>query len=242
MTETNPIILDARAVNCSRASNGGPLAPVRDVSLSILENSLNLLPGNGRGGEGLLLRLLGLLEMPDRGEIFFRGAATSLLSEDMRADLRSQRFGYLFAEPFLLPSFTVVENVAMPLFKISGVGADEAQRRTHAMLEFAGMGNSGDSPVDRLTHAEQQRVSLARALVNQPEILIIENVDAGMAGAELAGFLDLIHRAGSEFGTTTILTARDRELLKLTGRVIELADGAIFHDSQAAVENGGATV
>lgn len=242
MVENANIILEARAVSCSRASNAGPLAPVRDLSLAIHANTLNLLAGDEQSGGHLLLRLLGLLETPDEGEILFRGEGTRGLPQDARAELRNQRYGFLFAEPFLLPSFSVAENVAMPLFKISGVGADEAQQRTEAMLEFAGMGDFGNETIDRLTHAQQQRVSLARALVNQPEILIIENVDAAMSGAELSGFIELIHRAGAEFGTTGILTAGDRGLLNSTGRVIELAGGAILHDSQTAIENGGATV
>ncbi len=242
MAENANIILEARGVSCSRASDAGPLAPVCDLSLAIHEGTLNLLAGDEQGGGHLLLRLLGLLEMPDAGEILFRGEGTRVLPEDARAELRNQRYGFLFAEPFLLPSFSVVENVAMPLFKISGVGADEAQQRTEAMLEFAGMGDFGNETVDRLTHTRQLRVSLARALVNQPEILIIENVDASMSGAELSGFMELIHRTGAEFGTTTILTARDRGLLNSTGRVIELAGGAILRDTQTAVENGGAAV
>ena len=235
------IILEARGVSCLGASNAGPLAPVRGLSLAIREKTLNLLAGDEQCGGNLLLRLLGLLETPGEGEIFFRGAGTRQLPEEARAELRNQRYGFLFAEPFLLPSFSVVENVAMPLFKISGVGADEAQQRTEAMLRFTGMLNFGNEGVGRLTHVEQQRVSLARALVNQPEVLIIENVDAGLAGEELSGFIDLIQRAGIEFGTTTILTATDRGLLNATGRVIELSGGTIFHDSLATVENGGAT-
>ena len=238
--ETSGIILEARGVSCSRASNTGSLAPLRGVSLTIQEDTITLLAGDEQGGENLLLRLLGLLDTPDEGEILFRGNGTGGLSEDERAELRNQCYGFLFAEPFLLPAFSVVENVAMPLFKISGVGAEEAQQRTEAMLEFAGIGNLGGVAVGGLTRPDQQRVSLARALANKPEILIVENVDDGMAGADLAGFIELIRRANSEFGTTTVLTARDRAQLKFAGRVIELAGGSIVHDSRIAVEHGGA--
>jgi lipoprotein-releasing system ATP-binding protein len=233
------IILEARGVSCSRAANAGPLAPVRDVSLSIRAGTLTLLAGDGQGGENLLLRLLGLLETPDAGEILFRGGATAGLSGEARAELRNQRFGFLFAEPFLLPSFSVVENVAMPLFKISGVGAEEARKRTEAMLEFAGMADLGDELVGGLAHAQQQRVSLARALVNEPEVLIVENADAELDGEEQPAFNELIRRANAEFGATTILTAADCGQLHFTGRVIELAGGAIVRDSQSAVESGG---
>lgn len=238
--ENTGVILEARGVSCSRAANAGPLAPVRDISLSIRAGTLTLLSGDGQGGENLLLRLLGLLEAPDTGEIFFRGDGTAGLSDEARAELRNQRFGFLFAEPFLLPSFSVVENVAMPLFKISGVGAEEARKRTEAMLEFTGMENFGDAAIGALTPAQQQRVSLARALVNQPDILIIENADSEMDGEEVPAFMGLVRCANAEFGTTTVLTAADRGQLHFTGRVVELAGGAIVRDSQGAAESGGA--
>lgn len=238
--ETPHIILEARRVSCSRSANAGPLAPVREVSLAIRAGTLTLLAGDGQGGENLLLRLFGLLESPDAGEILYRGSATTALSGEHRAELRNQRFGFVFPEPFLLPSFSVVENVAMPLFKISAVGADEARKRTEAALEFVGVESVGNAPIGGLTPAQEQRVSLARALVNQPEILIVENADVKMEAGEAAAFIDLVRRANAEFGTTVILTARARGALKSACRVVELVGGVIVRDSENAIGTGGA--
>ncbi len=231
-----------RGVCCSTAPGGEVASGIRGVSLSIHAKTLNLLCGDARSGAGLLLRLLGLLDAPEKGGVFLRGEEVSTLAEDFRAELRTRHFGFLFAQPFLLPSFSVAENVAMPLFKLSDAGPDEAQRRTEGILMFAGMGNFAESAVDGLTIAQQHRVSLARALVNQPEILIIEDLDAEMSGEELAGFLEVIRRAATEFGTTAIFTARERELARFADRTIELADGVVCRDSQTAVKDGGATV
>ncbi len=238
--ENSEFILEARGLFCSRATAAGPLASIRDVSLPIREGTVNLLAGDSRGGENLLLRLLGLLEPPDSGEILFRGNAASGLSEEDRAELRNRRYGFLFSEPFLLPSFSVVENIAMPLFKISAVGPDEARKRTEALLEFAGIENIGNCLIGRLPHALQQRVSLARALVNRPEILVVENADAGLDGEESPAFLELVRRANTEFGTTIILAVGERAVLKFPCRVVELAGGVIVRDSQNVVESGGA--
>ncbi|HWB59477.1 MAG TPA: ATP-binding cassette domain-containing protein [Chthoniobacteraceae bacterium] len=238
--ESTDIILEARGASCSRAANAGPLAAVRDVSLSLRTGSFTLLAGDGQGDAGLLLRLLGLLEVPDAGDVFFHGIGTMTLTEEDRAELRNQRYGFVFAEPFLLPSFTVVENVAMPLFKISNVDAEEARKRTETMLAFTGMESFGNSPVIALSHAQQQRVSLARALVNRPEILVVENMDAGLAGEELLSFFELVRRANGTFGTTTLFTAKEPAALKFTGRVVELSGGAIVRDRRSAVETGGA--
>jgi len=231
-----------RGVSRSTAPGSEASSCVRDVSLSIQTKTLNLLCGDAQSGAGLLLRLLGLLDAPDKGGIFFRDEEMAALAEDFRAELRTRHFGFLFAQPFLLPSFSVAENVAMPLFKLSDAGPDEAQRRTEGMLAFTGMGNFAESSVGDLTIVQQHRVSLARALVNQPEILIIEDVDAEMAGDGLASFLETIRRASTEFGTTVILTARERELARFTDRIIEVADGVICRDSQTALKDGGATV
>ncbi|MGB8354929.1 MAG: ATP-binding cassette domain-containing protein [Chthoniobacteraceae bacterium] len=238
--ENGAIILEARGVSCAKAPANEPLARLQDVSLSIHAKTLNLLSGDEVSGRGLLLRLLGLLDAPDEGEIYFHGAGTRGLAEEARAEIRNQRYGFLFSQPFLLPSFSVIENVAMPLFKISGADAQEAQQRTEAMLEFAGMMDFAESPVEQLTFVQQQRVSLARALVNQPEILIVENMEAGIGGEELAHFIDDVQRVVAEFGMTAILTAGSGDAGKFSGRVIELEGGAVRKDSLMALKEGGA--
>jgi len=237
--QNGDIILEARSVSCSKAPANEPLTRLEKVSLSIHGKTLNLLSGDEMSGRGLLLRLLGLLEAPDEGEIYFHGEGTSGLAEEARADIRNQRYGFLFAQPFLLPSFSVIENVAMPLFKISGAGALEAQQRTEALLGFTGMMDFAESPVEHLTFVQQQRVSLARALVNQPEILIAENMEAGIEGEELTRFIEDIHRAVVEFGTTAILTVGAGQAGKFSGRVIELESGTVLKDSQMALKEGG---
>lgn len=242
MAQNENIILEARSVSCRKAPATEQTSCVHAVNVAIQKNSVNLISGEEQSGKGLLLCLLGLLEMPDKGEILFRGEGTSALSEDGRAALRNQHFGYLFAQPYLLPSFSVIENVAMPLFKVSGVDAEEAQRRTEEMLTFAGMLDYAQASIDRLALVQQHRVSLARALVNHPEVLIIENIDAGMSGAELAQFIELIHRACSELGATAIMTGRDQGLQNAMDRVIELRDGKVLRDSFSEVKQGGATV
>src|ERR1700722_13063538 len=100
------IILEARSVSCSKAPANEPLARLQKVSLSIHEKTLNLLSGDEMSGRGLLLRLLGLLDAPDEGEIYFHGEGTSGLAGEARAEIRNQRYGFLFAQPFLLPSFS----------------------------------------------------------------------------------------------------------------------------------------
>src|SRR5882762_7651796 len=101
-------------------------------------------------GKNLLLRWLGLLQAPASGEVLVGGNATRALSDEARAELRTQRFGFVFTAPFLLTSFSVIENVAMPLFKVSQVTPEEARRRTEALLGFVGVMEAAEYKIEEL--------------------------------------------------------------------------------------------
>jgi len=216
-------ILSAEAVSCG----GGPSGEreLRNVTVSIQEKTLNLL--FGEPGCHLLLRMLGLLEVPEEGDILYRETPTRSLSEQARATIRNQHFGFLFAEPYLLPSFSVVENVAIPFFRISAVDTGEARKRTRALLDFVGLGHREQSAVAELSPAELQRVSLARALVNQPEILMVEAIDRGSDDANPWAFCGTLRRAAREFAATVIVTASSNALAKTMDNSFEISRGSI---------------
>jgi ABC-type lipoprotein export system ATPase subunit len=235
-----PPILAAERLTCAKTLAREP-SRVRNISVAFEARTFSLLHGPAGCGKNLLLRLLGLLEIPDAGDVLLHGAPTRLATNTERAMLRSRHYGFLFAQPFLLPSFSPLENVAMPLFKISAVSADEARPRLDAALAFAGAADLAWTPVDELSLLDQQRIALARALVNRPDILIAENVDAGLGGGELLQIGDLFRRAPAEFGATVLATASGAALAPLAGRVIEIAGGEIRSDSQPPAAQGGAS-
>jgi lipoprotein-releasing system ATP-binding protein len=183
-----------------------------------------------------LLRVVGLLDLPESGEILVEGRETFALAEEARAGLRAQRFGFVFAAPFLLTSFSVIENVAMPLFKISQVGPEEARRRTERLLAFTGMSEAAESAIEDLTLREQFHVALARGLVNEPSILVVESLDGALAGDELAGFAALLRRIPAELGTAVIATASHGFALEKGDRVLTIAGGNIVRDSALVPE------
>ena len=124
--------LELRAVS----GTGQDGETVCGLDASFAPGRFHVLRGPDGCGKNLLLRWLGLLQPPEAGEVLVQGSATRALSEEARAELRTQRFGFVFAAPFLLTSFSVIENVAMPLFKVSQVTPEEARRRTEALLGF----------------------------------------------------------------------------------------------------------
>jgi lipoprotein-releasing system ATP-binding protein len=205
-----------------------------DLSLTIEPGGLNLLTGDDGCGKNLLLRIFGLLERPQRGEVFFQGAPTTELGDDARTDVRNRRFGYVFSAPFLLGSFSAIENVAMPLFRIARVDPLAARVRSEALLDFVGLGHASKSRVDELPPCQQLRVALARSLVNEPAALFVEDLDRDERTDASGSFTALLRQTASRFGATVVATARrdfcpgehDRRIVLAAGRVESDGRGA----------------
>jgi ABC-type lipoprotein export system ATPase subunit len=209
-----------------------PPGELNGVSLAIEPGRFTLLSGNGESGASALLRILGLLERADEGEVWIDGRATSGLDDATRLELRSRFFGFLFAEPFLLDSFTVAENVAMPLFKIAGVEIDEARVRTAQVLAFAGLSLLADVPVGELGTLERHRVSLARAVAIEPRLLIAEDVALHLPAEEARGFTELVRSVPEALDIGVLATSPAGVEIFGAGRVIRLERGVIVGDNQ----------
>ena len=226
-----PAILRAARLALSQESSDD--AAPEPLSIAFESGTVTSLRGEEGCGKNRLLRLLGLLERPLSGEIFLHDAPTAGLSDAERLALRNRHFGFVFADPFLLNTFTVLENLAMPLFKISGIGLEEARVQTGALLDFAGLRHVSDRPVGSLTLLEQRKVSLARALANQPAILLVENAVSELAEPELAEFTELLLRSHETFAATVVMTLSDSSRVAGAHRVIEFSRAGILRDSAA---------
>ena len=183
----------------------------------------------------MLLRLLGLLQTPDAGDVIVEGRSTRELGEEARAELRARRFGFVFAAPFLLTSFNVIENVAMPLFKISHVTPEEARRRTEAMLSFVGLAEAAELPVAELSPRAQFQAAVARGLINEPSFLFVENLGSELNDEDLAAFVDLLQRVSES--STVIATASPERPLRGRIHVLDVADGAIVAETELSPES-----
>jgi len=207
-------------------------ATLNDLSLTIEQGGLHILAGDEGCGKNLLLRIVGLLERPLRGEVFFQGAPTAELGDDARTDVRNRRFGYVFSAPFLLGSFTAIENVAMPLFRISRVDPTAARVRSEELLEFVGLRHAAELRVGDLPPREQLRVALARSLVNEPAALFVEDLDRDERCDASESFLRLLRQTCARFGATVVATApRDFPSGEHDRRVV-LAGGRIESDGR----------
>ena len=221
MVNEDPVIA-VRDLHCAR-SVAGVSSTVDIPSLRIDRESVTMLAGPPGCGKNLLLRVLGLLETPDAGEVLFEGKATSGWNEEARSQARARRCGYVFAAPFLLPEFTVIENIAMPLFKVCEMTVEEARDRAEELLEFAGLQKV--ATIREISPGTQQYVALARALAARPAALFVE--DFAPEQDEARRLRDLLHLAAERYGVAVVCSvpadfpARDGE------RRLELNEGRL---------------
>jgi ABC-type lipoprotein export system ATPase subunit len=176
-------------------------------------------------GKGLLLNLLGLLEKPQSGSILFDGSNIAEAPDEEVTRVRNTAFGFLFAHPYLLPAFSVVENVAMPLFRFRGTELSTARKRTRKALKFAGIPHLEDHLAGRLEQSDRWRAAFARAIAHEPQVLIAVSPGAGDV------LLPLAARAAKELGLC-VLWAGDHNLLsRHAERIIEVEDGRFVCDT-----------
>lgn len=173
-------------------------------------------------GKGLLLNVIGMLEKADSGRLVLLDHDAAAFSGEDAATFRNEACGFLFGHPYLLPSFTVAENVAMPLFRICGGEAREARERTRQVLEFAGIGHLETARAGNLDSSFRWRAAFARALVHEPRVLIaISPPDPGL--------LPLAKLAAQESGVTVLWSGERECLLPFADRVIALENGRALH-------------
>ncbi|MCK9590305.1 MAG: ATP-binding cassette domain-containing protein [Terrimicrobiaceae bacterium] len=177
--------------------------------------------GQDRSGKGLLLNVIGLLEKADSGRLVLLGHDAADFSEEDTATFRNEACGFLFGHPYLLPSFTVAENVAMPLFRICGGGAVEARERTREVLDFAGIGDFETARTGKLDPVLRWRAAFARALVHDPRVLIaISPPDPDL--------VPLAKLAADKFHLTVLWAGERETLAPCADRIIEMKNGRLL--------------
>jgi len=179
---------------------------IRPISHRFQRSSFYILKSGDDRAKHCWLRLFGLLDEPACGEILLEGRRVTGLDSEELGEIRNRKLGFLFAAPFLLPSFTVLENVAMPLFKVAQVDAREAKTITETILDLVGISELVEVPASRLPPLHQHLTALARAIVHHPRLLIIEELGVGLEPEAALRVMDVAHRVPDQLGTTVIAT------------------------------------
>jgi len=210
------------------------LTVVRNVSLTVNEGEMVAIIGPSGAGKSTLLHLLGALDKPDSGIVQIKGTDIFKLPPTRQSQFRNRELGFVFQFHHLLPEFSAVENVAIPLW-ISGKGRKEGLKTAAAMLEKVGLSQRLDNKPSELSGGEQQRVAIARALINKPAILMADEPTGNLDTANALAIHDLFLQLRKELKQTIILITHNETLAARTDRTLVMRDGELVEERKHAL-------
>ncbi|MDO6541199.1 lipoprotein-releasing ABC transporter ATP-binding protein LolD [Photobacterium sanguinicancri] len=199
---------------------------LKGVGFSIESGELVGIVGSSGSGKSTLLHLLGALDEPTAGEVFFNGNNLGAMSTNKQAKLRNQEIGFVYQFHHLLADFSALENVAMPLL-IGGVAINEAKSRAEELLTMVGLSHRVEHRPSELSGGERQRVAIARALVNKPSLVLADEPTGNLDHKTALDIYDLMRRLNTDFGTAFLVVTHDKELAAKLDRCMHMQDGEL---------------
>ena len=200
------------------------------IDLEIGEDDFAALVGPSGSGKSTLLNMLGLLDHPTSGELFLQGQPTREMDDESRTAARGRKIGFVFQFHHLIPAFSVLENVLMPLMIAQGKPGKTDQERAIKLLAEVGLEKFAQEKPGNLSGGQQQRVAIARALITQPALLLADEPTGNLDTQTAAGIFKLFRRFNREFGCAVLIVTHDPRLSETCDRTITLVDGRIESD------------
>lgn len=201
-----------------------------DINLLFEAHSFNSIIGQSGSGKSTLLNIMGTLDQPTSGTLMLDGMDVNNMKKNQLADLRNNLLGFVFQFHYLLPEFTVLENVLMPYEikagKISGKIKDKAEE----YLKLVGLEKVKNNLATNISGGQQQRTAIARALINEPKIILADEPTGNLDSDSTEAVYELLRNINKDLGTTFIIITHDRRIAEKTDRIIELQDGRINMD------------
>jgi putative ABC transport system ATP-binding protein len=219
-------ILDGRGLARTYWLGATPVAALSGVDVTIGRGEFLVLQGPSGSGKTTLINLLGLLDRPDAGTLDLDGRSVAALDENARADLRRDRFGFVFQSFNLVAVLTSSENVEYPMM-LQGVPKETRRRRAAELLARVGLSEKATVRPDLLSGGQRQRVAIARALANEPEVILADEPTANLDTKTADDVLDLMSVINEERGVAFVLSSHDPRVAHRARRVLTLRDGRI---------------